>query len=178
MQANKLNVALRYILQQAGAMEIMRLAKFIYLADYAYAKLFGDKQGFIDEHQRLQYGPVPATFYQEINTMLGIEIDRSGNIISLRKNEIDMTILDKKEIACLDKVMSDFKGKSLNQVKKAAYATEPMRAIQEEEERLGVPRGLVGQKMDFDTVKIHPLAVPVEDDLSFMDTEEFKSNLE
>ena len=179
MGTSKLKSSLLYILEEAGDMEIMRLAKFLYLADYAYAKLFGDKHGFIDEHQRYQYGPVPAAFYDEYNALLAEKvIDRKANIVVLKRRMNVKSQLSDKELACLDKVIHDFSGKNLNDVKHAAYATEPMKEIQEEEERLGVPRGLVFTKMNFNSVKPHPLTVAPDIDLSFMDTDEFKKNLE
>lgn len=61
-------------------------------------------------------------------------------------------------------------------MKQSAYATEPMVEIQKEEERLG--SGILEfRKMDFSSVETHPLMAPIEVDLSFMDSEEFKENL-
>lgn len=178
MGTAKLNLSMQYVLGSAGAMEIMRLAKFLYLADYVYAKTFGNKHGFIDEHQRYKYGPVPAEFYKVYNTLLdtGI-ISRTGNIIALEVAAPGInTQLSEEELACLDKVIEEFEGKPLQTVKRTAYATEPMKHIQEEEKRLGA--GIFEfRKMDFSDVEVHPLMKPVDDDLSFMDSAEFKENL-
>lgn len=167
-----------YVLQKAGDMEIMRLAKFLYLADYIFAKTFGNKHGFIDEHERFQYGPVPADFYPVYNKLLDAKtVERTGNIVSLNATLEDASAgLSEEELACIDKVIEDFDGKSLNDVKVTAYATEPMVEIKKEEERLG--SGILAfKRMDFSSVEIHPLMKPVEEDLSFMDSPEFKNNL-
>jgi hypothetical protein len=178
MSATKLKSSMQYILETAGDMEIMRLAKFLYLADYAYAKTFGNKHGFIDEHARYKFGPVPAQFYSVNNSLLRDKIiDRTGNIVSLKVVDPNVkTRLSEKELACLDMVIDEFDGKTLTAVKNAAYATEPMVNMRKEEERLG--SGIFEfRSMDFSAVDVHPLLKPVEDDLSFMDSEEFKANL-
>lgn len=178
MSTKKLKNAMLYTLLKAGNIEIMRLAKFLYLADYMYAKTFGNRHGFLDEHQRYKYGPVPAYFYDVFNKLLSDKvIGRTGNIISLNESDsVNESELTEKELACLDKVIEDFDGKSLTTVKNCAYATEPMVDIKREEERLG--SGILEfQKMDFTKVKVHSLMEPVEDDLSFMDSREFRDNL-
>lgn len=178
MNVNKLKTALLHTLKKAGAMEIMRLAKFLYLADYTYAKTFGDKHGFIDEHQRYKYGPVPARFYDVYNELLaqGV-VNRTGNIVSLVKYDPRaLTKLSEEELACIDKVIEDFDGETLNKVKKASYTTEPMLEIIKEEKRLGSDI-FEFKKMDFSSVNVHSLMKPVDEDLSFMNSAEFKENL-
>lgn len=179
MSAHKLKIAMLHTLQKAGDMEIMRLAKFLYLADYMYARTFGNRHGFIDEHQRYKYGPVPADFYTVYNALLDSNVvSRTGNIVSLGRlsGEDDISQLSEEELACIDKVVEDFDGKDLTTVKRSAYATEPMVEIQKEEERLG--SGILEfKKMDFSSVEVHPLMAPIEDDLSFMDSKEFQENL-
>jgi len=174
----KTRSAILYVLKNGGDMEIMRLAKLIYLADYTYAKVFGNKHGFIDQNQRYPYGPVPSNFYKEYNSLLreGI-IDRGEDspIVTLEHNTYDSYELVENETACLDKVIDDFKGKSLDNVKNTAYKTEPMLEILQEEER-------IGHKLDYDNlsfkkINTHPLLKPIEVDLSFLKTVEFKKNL-
>lgn len=177
MSRAKLTAAIEYTLLNAGDMEIMRLAKFLYLADYTYAKTFGNKHGFIDEYQRYKYGPVPAEFYLVYNSLLQqAVIGRTGNIVTLIERPTTPPDLTEEEQACLDKIIQDFRGKSLNAVKETAYSTEPMVDIVDEEARLG--SGILEfKKMDFSNVQVHPLMQPVDDDLSFMESDAFKDNL-
>lgn len=172
----KLTSSLLYVLSEGGSMEIMRLGKLLYLTDYLYAKTFGNKSGFMGGHARFEFGPLPGSFYPTFNHLLEKHaIARNGNIISLT-SETDTSVLDEKELACLDKVIEDFKGLSLNKVKKAAYATEPMVSIQEEEARQKIDKMLYA-KMDFNDIDVHPLLDNADLDTSFMEDPEFQKNL-
>lgn len=157
-------------------MEIMKLAKMLYLADYLYAKTFGHASGFMGGHARYDYGPVPVQFYPAFHSLTGEKIlDREGNIVELKKDG-NLSGLTEEELACLDSTLDEFKDKALGTVKNAAYRTEPMIEIQKEEEALGKGK-LLWKEMDFSLINRHPLFSSDELDLSFMDDPEFKKNL-
>lgn len=173
----KLEIAIEYILQKSP-LEIMRLAKLLYLSDYLYATTFGKKESITGPYVREKYGPIPEDFYSVINTMTraGL-IRRDGNIITLEKSTNGATHLSEEEIACLDKILRDFTDQPLNRVLKVAYATEPMEKILAEEKAMSAEKGLVGKEIVFSGVKVHPLMDEEEIDLTFMDTPEFSDNL-
>jgi hypothetical protein len=168
--------ALIYVLSKGGSMEIMKLAKLLYLSDYLYAKTFGAQQSFMGGHARFEFGPVPKKFYPIYDQLVakGI-IKRSDNMVSLVR-ERETPRLNEEEIACLDKTLEEFKGIRLSKVKEAAYRTEPMITLQEKEKTLGSQK-LMYEKMDFNLIPTHPLFQNDDVDISFMDDPEFQKNL-
>lgn len=173
----KMKTCLLYVLQNGGNMEIMKLAKILYLADYLYAKTFGATNGFMGGHERFPYGPVPAQFYPAFNELSKNQIvhkPENENIVTLLQSPGNPNLSD-EEMACIDKTLEEFKRKPLNKVKNAAYATEPMVYIQKQEKKLGSK--LQYEKMDFDLIKRHPLFEADDLDLSFMDDPEFVESM-
>ena len=176
----KLETAIVYILDKRP-LEIMRLAKFLYLSDYLFAKSFGKKKSMTGNYVREKYGPIPEYFYPTINFMVHSgTIRRDGNTMTLVKpvEAKASASLDDQELACLDKIVRDFSDKDLNEVLKTAYATEPMEKILEDEVAMDVEKGLVGKEISFSDIETHPLLDEEEIDTSFMDTPEFQANLQ
>ena len=173
----KMRASLVYILKNGGSMEIMRLAKLAYLSDYLFAKTFGDENGFLGGHKRFTYGPVPRSFYPSLRTLYIDHIaSRHVNTIQLDDSSISTTVLSEKEKACIDKVLEEFKGTTLTQVKLAAYNTEPMLSIQQKEKSLNGLK-MINANMDFELIKKHPLLDNDDLDISFMESPEFQKNL-
>lgn len=172
----KLEEAIVYILS-FNSIEILRLAKLLYLSDYMFAKTFGKHVGITGQYERMQYGPVPEYFYPVINdlTARGV-IKREVNNITLLKPQ-GFEGLSEEEKACIDKVVADFFGLSLEKVMKVAYSTEPMVEILRDESTLDTEKGLVGLRIDFHKVPLHPLMEEADTDLSFMDTPEYQQSL-
>lgn len=174
---DKLRASLFYILTQGGSMEIMRLAKLLYLSDYLFAKTFGNKHGFMGIHKRFEFGPVPSAFY---NVYDQLEADR---IVVKQVNTVSLLVpqtidgLSEQELACVDKTIERFRGLSLNQVKRAAYETEPMKSIQNREASMGASK-LMYESMDFDLIKIHPLFDDSGLNLDFLNDPEYLKSRE
>jgi hypothetical protein len=174
-ERQKLEAAIIYILKNQP-IEILRLAKFVYLSDYLFAMTFGENKPITGNYYREKFGPVPNAFYVAINELLAEKIiDRTGNIITLKK-DIAIKALSDEEIACLDKVIRDFKDVSISKLLKAAYSTEPMLKMQEREAALNVDK-LVGEPITFENTKKHPLFDDDQLDIRFMCTPEFQTNL-
>ena len=153
----KLEESIVYLLAQEedGRMGILRLAKYLYLADYIFAKTFGKKQTFTGAYSRFNYGAVPVAFYNAINELKKDNIRRDGNVITLVKGTRSLEKLSEKEKACLKKISLDFKGKVLKKVIDASYSTEPMKEIKAKEEAIG--EELTFEDLNFKGVQIHPL---------------------
>lgn len=172
---SKVRSSLLYILQSAGEMEIMRLAKLLYLSDYLYAKTFGNKHGFMGDHKRYEFGPVPHGFYPAYDLLEAESIVvKQVNTVSVVKPQ-QINDLTEAEIACLDKTLQEFNGKNLSTVKVAAYKTEPMESIQRQEANLGSVK-LMYEKMDFNLINIHPLFDSETLDVSFMNDPGYQAN--
>ena len=174
----KLENTILYILQHQPnkEMAILRLAKYLYLSDYLFAKSFGGKETFTGSYSRYEYGPVPTEFYPAIRTLISLgSIDRNGNIISLLKTDENYS-LTKEEKACLDKIINDFANNSLSKVMKSAYATEPRVKILEQENSIGGEK-LLGEEINFTDIKVHSLLAENDLDLSFMDSKAYKESI-
>jgi uncharacterized phage-associated protein len=171
----KLEASLIYILEQIGDIEIMKLAKLLYLTDYLYAKTFGFKQGFMDGHVRYEFGPVPTDFYQVYDNLevSGI-VKKQVNTVTLL-NRISTVSLNEDEIACLNKTLKHYGTERVNIVKEAAYKTEPMITIQLKEKNLGSGK-LMYEKMDFSLIKTHPLFIHSDVDMSFKNDPAYLKN--
>lgn len=174
----KLEQSIAYLLskQPSESMEILRLAKYLYLADYIFAKTFGKRKPFTGGYSRFKLGPVPLCYYNALENLKKDNLSKNGNVITLDK--IPKIELKEEEVACLDKVIDDFKDKTTTQVLNVAYSTEPMGKILEAENSLN--QILNFEKIDFeDTIEPHPLLQNNEKlDVSFTDTDEFKKYLE
>jgi len=159
--------------QQIG---ILRLAKYLFLADYLYAKTFGNGETFTGAYTRYQKGPVPARFY-DVLTELKTEgiVNRVGNTILITQKNISMPALPEKEKACLDKVLNDFAQRPLNKVIDAAYSTEPMKELLEAENSLG--EILLWKNIEFSKTQKHALLQNDDLDTKFLDSEEYKQSL-
>lgn len=159
-------------------MEILRVVKMLYLADYLYAKTFGNREGFTGIYTRYEHGPVPQKFYDNYNQLLQDgTIHRNGNILE-SNTRIPSDALTEQEIACLDKILNDFSSTSINKLLKVAYATEPMEKIIEKETQMGVNRALLWADINFDEIHLHPLMDNADIDTSFMDSPEFSKTLD
>jgi len=177
VENKKIRASLLYILRNAGDMEIMRLAKLLYLSDYLFVKTFGNHQGFLDGHLRFKHGPVPKGFYDVLRELYKTgDVTRDVYFIRLKKHHEVVSELNEEEIACIDKVLEEFKGHSLTEVKKAAYYTEPMVNIQKKEEHLNGLK-MLNARMDFNLIKKHPLFDNDDLDISFMNDPEFQKTL-
>lgn len=172
---SKIRSSLLYILQSAGEMEIMRLAKLLYLSDYLYAKTFGNKHGFMGDHKRYEFGPVPSGFYPAYDLLEAENIIiKQVNTVSVVKPQ-QINDLTETEIACIDKTLQKFSNKDLSTVKKAAYKTEPMKSIQIQEANMGSVK-LMYEKMDFKLINIHPLFDNETLDIGFMNDPGYQAN--
>jgi uncharacterized phage-associated protein len=170
----KLEQAIAYVLKEQPT-NILRVVKLIYLADYLYAKSFGNKKPFTGNYYREKFGPLQPSLYPVLNNMYKENVvERTGNTLKLKKN-IRIDKLNEEEIACLDKVLRDFSDVSTDKLLKVAYATEPMKKIEEME--TAINDKLLYQEIDFDATKKHPLLENSDLDTRFMDSPEFLANL-
>ena len=174
---DKLRASILYILSSTSGIEIMKLAKILYLSDYLFAKTFGNKHGFMGGHKRFEFGPVPDGFYPVYNELdsEGIVVKRINTVTLEKPQTIDG--LSENEIACIDKTLEEYKHQSLNSVKTAAYETEPMKLVQQREASLGSTK-LMYETMDFSSINLHPLFDNESVDTDFMNDPEFIKNLE
>jgi|GEM_PF-2442709 len=173
-----LEKSILYILehQPDNEIAILRLAKYLYLSDYIYAKTFGDTKSFTGTYSRYKNGPVPVKFYEALDKLYsaGMAV-RVGNTIKLNQT-IQLNGFSEKEKACMEKVMADFARKSLSKVLEAAYSTEPMVEIIEQEQSIG--ETLFWKTIDFHKIEKHPLMNLNDVDTSFLDSEEYKSSID
>ena len=152
----KLEEAIIYLLsrEKNSKMAILRLAKYLYLADYLYAKSFGNKQTFTGGYLRYSKGPVPNNFYNAIEKLKKENIRRDGNIITLTRG-VRQFSLNNKEKACLDKIVTDFSDISLTKTVNISYNTEPMLEIRKLEKAIGDE--LPYENINFNSIKPHSL---------------------
>jgi uncharacterized phage-associated protein len=174
----KTSIALVKILslQPDCAAEILRLAKLAYLSDYLFAKTFGEGNPFSGIYKRFSFGPVPDKFYAAIEELKSEGVIRKTNNIIRLVDKQDTSSLTEEEVACIEKVAEDFKGKSLNALLKVAYATEPMLRISEREAALGVK--LQYEEVDFHQVAPHPLLNKMDEvDTDFLKSREYQESI-
>lgn len=139
----------------------VELAKIIYLIDVESMK-FSDSTITGGEYRRRKKGPLAIGFGNQINQMNGYEL-KISEVSSNGKSGIPKLshtlgdsprfeiTLDPMDLTIIQRVLTRIKGLDPMEIQNMAYGTEPMKAVLDEEEKLG--HQLNGRSIDFSNVK-------------------------
>jgi DNA-binding XRE family transcriptional regulator len=114
--------ALRFGAEKDGKITKTKLAKLIYLADFAwYYQNLESMSGA--QYRRLSQGPVPNYYFSAIDELfdkglVNIEVKDNAQLISLTSagKQKDLTKLDKEEIKLVKKVAQKWHGKRTSEI--------------------------------------------------------------
>jgi hypothetical protein len=151
-----------YVLKGIGR-EVGRieLAKILYLVDAEKVRLLGSTLTG-EEYTRQKLGPLSRNFSGAIEDMDGNEIVvkiHPGFMHPKHEHTLSDTIrfsidLSPEDALIANRVINQVKDKSVKEIEHMAYETEPMRAILDQENKLGTR--LYGEPVDFSLIKLDP----------------------
>ncbi len=139
MKATRLKELIVYIVENSGPVSRLKLAKLVYLVDWAFYQTRGTqltKAYYLRERR----GPVPATFGRELDEMVGHEIELKHAGIAAGKRPRVMPGFNESERAVIDVTLRKYARRSERDLLLAAYLSQPMKSILKEERAGSVRR--------------------------------------
>ena len=129
---------LRYAANDHGNIPKTKLAKLLYLADFAnFFKELEPMSGV--KYRRLDYGPVPDIFFSITDDLLeqgkiNIQIlDRGAQMISSRTKEIDTSELSQKELANIKEICELWRDKPTQEIVNFTHEQKPWKMCRDGE---------------------------------------------
>jgi len=162
---SKLHNLILYIVSYCGReLGAIELAKMIYLIDLENVRLSG-KTMTGDNYTRQERGPLCANFGDCITQMDGFELNVSiennssssfpKHTHTLGKKPRFEPILNQVDLVIIQRVLKRLNGLRPKQLEELAYESEPMRAITDQEKKIG--KLLLREKIDFSFVRPNPV---------------------
>jgi uncharacterized phage-associated protein len=130
---NLVRQCIKYGADNDGKITKTKLAKLVYLADFAsYYHRLRPISGF--RYHRLEQGPVAIEFFDLIDNDESVSIERKdkAQLVSIVEQPDD-TVLDKEELALVKKICAKWKGKSTQEIVEFTHRQVPWQICRERE---------------------------------------------
>ena len=139
MKLTKLKELILFVLSETGPVSRLKLAKLVYLIEWKFYQRYGTQLSKA-YYMRERRGPVPATFGEEIEEMMGFEVERTsrGFIGPGRRPRFSPSFTEDMA-TFVRSVLRRYREKSDRDLLLATYLTEPMKTVLKEE-RAGAVR--------------------------------------
>jgi DNA-binding XRE family transcriptional regulator len=130
---------LRKAVAQDGKILKTKLAKMLYLADFAWFYNHLESMSGM-QYRRIKYGPVPDLYFRAIDELEEdgkITIDRKGEMLLISENSTSekqsLNLLSKDEISLIDKISDKWKNKKTNEIVDFTHNQLPYKICQPDE---------------------------------------------
>ena len=134
-----------------------KLAKLLYFVDFTNFELHGKSvTGMM--YKKMQYGPMPATFYKHLDRLQQKKVIDIGkpSIVSAREQitalkHPDYSVFTTEEMAVINQVTGKFKNDTATMVEAAAKQEPPYKMVKANEE---IPYHLAYYRNSFDEISL------------------------
>lgn len=164
MKVSRLKELVLYIVAKTGPVSRLKLAKLIYLIDWAFYRKHGlplTKAYYMRERR----GPVPATFGTELDEMTGFEVEiKRGQVAPGRKKRFSPHFTEREQDV-IEAMLKKYQLRSERDLLLVTYLSAPMKAVLKEE-RTGATRtheGISFHRFPSNVQRATPLHEDIQD---------------
>jgi transcriptional regulator with XRE-family HTH domain len=122
-----------------GKMPKTKLAKMLYLADFAWFYSNSESMSGM-QYRKIKYGPVPDLYFRAIDELEEngkISIERKDDMLLISESETskkqNLDMLSKNEIKLIDKISAKWKDKKTNEIVYFTHNQLPYKICQQDE---------------------------------------------